>query len=291
MERQKELLKLERDVQIGRQIQQGFLPESLPQPENWEIAAYFDPAREVSGDFYDAFPIGNDRIGIVIADVCDKGVGAALFMSLVRSLIRAYGQQRHTVDWVELIGNDFTAPPETSGNEATGEPRVLHSSKTVTLKKTIELTNKYILDNHSALNMFATMFLGVLDPQTGTLFYVNCGHNAPVITGPKGIRARLAPEFPAVGMMPDLQVHVRETILEPDEMLVTFTDGVIEAHSPTGDLFTDARLMKLIEQPEPAGTSAKAMLDRVREHLQAHIGGAAQFDDITMLAVWRRPQT
>jgi sigma-B regulation protein RsbU (phosphoserine phosphatase) len=290
VERQKELLKLERDVQIGRQIQQGFLPESLPQPENWEIAAYFDPAREVSGDFYDAFPIGNDRIGIVIADVCDKGVGAALFMSLVRSLIRAYGQQRHTVDWVELIGNDKTSSPDAVGGESSDEPRVLHSSKTIAAKKAIELTNKYILDNHSGLNMFATMFLGVLDPQTGTLFYVNCGHNPPVIAGPNGIRARLAPEFPAVGMMPDLQVHVRETMLQPNETLFTFTDGVIEAKNPAGGMFTDARLMALIEQSESGGASATGILKRVQEQLQAHIGGAAQFDDITMLAVWRRPQ-
>jgi serine phosphatase RsbU (regulator of sigma subunit) len=139
--------------------------------------------------------------------------------------------------------------------------------------------------------MFATMFLAVLDPLTGTLYYVNCGHNPPVIIGPKGIRTRLTPEFPAVGMMPDLQVHVRETMLEPNEILVTFTDGVIEAQSPSGEMFTDVRLMKLIEQPEQSesgGASATSMLKRVQEQLQAHIGGAAQFDDITMLAVWRR---
>ncbi len=98
LRRQEILVKIEHDVQVGRQIQADFLPDVLPQPEGWEIEAFFQPAREVAGDFYDAFLIDDDQIGFVIADVCDKGVGAALFMALSRSLIRAFG-------WINSPGN------------------------------------------------------------------------------------------------------------------------------------------------------------------------------------------
>ena len=103
-DRQVELLKFEQELQIGRQIQADFLPEELPQPPGWDIVARFQPAREVAGDFYDAFTLSDGQIGLVIADVVDKGVGAALFMALFRSLIRFFGEQRHRAGASALDG-------------------------------------------------------------------------------------------------------------------------------------------------------------------------------------------
>jgi len=100
--------KFEADVEIGRQIQASFLPETLPDPKGWEIAARFQPARQVAGDWYDAFPLTHGRIGLVIADVCDKGVGAALFMALMRSLIRAYGQQNYALRLLDVLESGAT---------------------------------------------------------------------------------------------------------------------------------------------------------------------------------------
>ena len=107
------LLKLERDVQIARKIQESFLPGELPQPAGWEIAARFHPAREVAGDFYDSFQLTQGRrVALVIADVCDKGVGAALFMALFRSLYRAYSQQNYSMRWTDVMDEGFTRAGE-----------------------------------------------------------------------------------------------------------------------------------------------------------------------------------
>ena len=121
--------KYERDVQIGRQIQASFLPQTLPQVANWEIAARFQPAREVAGDWYDAFQLTHGRVGLVIADVCDKGVGAALFMALMRSLIRAYAQQNYALRWLDALASDDIVPARTS---TPGEGRRLPPSVGVT---------------------------------------------------------------------------------------------------------------------------------------------------------------
>ncbi len=98
---------MERELEIARRIQASFLPDNLPQPEGWEIASRFEAAREVAGDFYDAFSLaGGKRIGLVVGDVCDKGVGAALFMSLFRSLIRAFADQHYSLGWMDLLASD-----------------------------------------------------------------------------------------------------------------------------------------------------------------------------------------
>jgi sigma-B regulation protein RsbU (phosphoserine phosphatase) len=252
-ERQAELLKFERDVQIGRQIQADFLPEELPQPPGWEIAACFHPAREVAGDFYDAFTLTNGQIGLVIADVVDKGVGAALFMALFRSLIRFFGEQDRSGGSGALDG--------------------------------VMLTNDYISHNHSRSNMFATLFFGLLDPATGVLTYINGGHNPPAVVSPAGvIKSRLQPTGPAVGMLPDMVFKRQQVILEPGDLLMTFTDGVLDARDPAGQLFTEKRLQSLLQEPAP---SAAALLKRLEASLKAHIAEADQFDDITMLAARR----
>jgi len=179
---QQTLVKLESDLQTARDIQAGFLPEQLPQLEGWQIAAHFRPAREVAGDFYDAFMLKKqNRLWIVMADVVDKGVPAALFMALVRSLTRAFAQQYYSVNWADLLDSDSSKRP------ARGEGRRrIASAGTIALKNALTLTNKYILDNHIELNMFATMFVGMVDPRSGRLSYINAGHNPPFIVAADG---------------------------------------------------------------------------------------------------------
>jgi len=282
--RREELLKIEHDVQIARQIQAGFLPDRLPQPSGWEIAARFHPAREVAGDFYDAFMITqNRRVGFVIADVCDKGVGAALFMALSRSLIRAFAQQNQSLSWMDVLSDDQSTaarPRSKTGKQAPP------SIGTTALRNAMVLTNNYITDNHVDMNMFVTLFFGVLDPATGALIYVNGGHLPPVIVGPNGVKSSLAVTGPAVGLMPNVDFAIGHAQLEPGDILFCYTDGVTDARSSGGEFFGAKRLQSLLEQPDP---TASALLSRIESSVQAHIASAAQFDDITMLAVRRAP--
>lgn len=252
---------MERELEIGRTIQRSFLPEELPQPAGWEIAARFEPARQVAGDFYDAFALsGGARVGLVLADVCDKGVGAALFMALFRSLVRAFSEREYA-----------TLPAEAGADSA----RIL---------STILSTNDYIARTHGGANMFATLFLAVLDPAEGTLTWVNAGHEAPVVSGAGGVSARLTPTGPALGMMPDMRFEARKAVLAPGETLFAFTDGVTEARDAAGGLFSEERLIGLVAEGSP---SAAALLERVGTEVAAHAAGADRFDDITMLAARR----
>jgi phosphoserine phosphatase RsbU/P len=274
-----DLLKIDRDVQIARQIQVGFLPRELPQPVGWEIAARFYPARQVAGDFYDAFMLTQGRrVGLVIADVCDKGVGAALFMALVRSLIRAYAMQHYSLRWTDLLDDKLTSGAARS--------RAAPSTGTSALKNAMNLTNDYIAHNHADSNMFATTFFGVLDPISGILTYVNGGHNPPVIVGPQGIKSRLKPTGPAVGMLPDVDYRIAQATIEPGDILFTYTDGVTDTRAPNPgrELFSEKRMLALVEQP---ALTAVALLDRLDSALHTHMADADQFDDITMLAARR----
>jgi sigma-B regulation protein RsbU (phosphoserine phosphatase) len=282
-QRQKQLLRYERDLQIGHQIQLGFLPQTLPQPPGLEIAAAFRPAREVAGDFYDAFTLSNNRrVGFVIADVCDKGVGPALFMAIIRSLIRAFAQQHYSLRWMDNALDLLTMQP--TGKPRADRRRSLPSIGTAALKDAVELTNNYIVRNHSEAATFATLFFGVLDPETGALGYVNAGHDPPVIVGQGGVKERLTRTGPAVGLFPDADYEIRQSRLDPGDVLLAFTDGVTDARDPGGAFFGEARLLALAQQPCP---SAEAMLSRITGSVVAHIASANQFDDITMSAVRR----
>ena len=282
LRRQQSLLKFEHDLQIGRQIQLDFLADKdeLPQHPGWEIAVCFQPAREVAGDFYDAFPLVRDKIGLVIADVCDKGVGAALFMALMRSLLRAFAKQRHPLKWLDSLTDD-----EPSAAAPDLRHRRTFLSAGLSALRAVELTNNYVADIHGNMNMFATLVFGVLDLTTGVLTYINGGHNPPALIGPSGeVKARLMPTGPAVGMLPDMDFGIQQITLEPGDLLMTFTDGVTDARNPDGEFFSEERLLSILEQP---GSSAADLMDRIETSLYAHIGEASQFDDITMLAVRR----
>jgi phosphoserine phosphatase RsbU/P len=248
---------LERELSIGRQIQASFLPEKLPVVPGWELAARFQPARQVAGDFYDAFELPDGRLGLVVSDVCDKGVGAALFMALFRSLLRVLAAQ-----------NCSSADPEK------------------VLVHTLASINDYIAHTHARANMFATLFFGVLTPASGALHYVNAGHDAPLVLEPDvDTVRRLTPTGPAVGLMAGLEFKSGSTVLGPGAMLVSFTDGVTDACRLDGEMFGEPRLLELLDPRR--GLTAAAALDCIESALADYVGDHPRFDDITLLAVRR----
>jgi sigma-B regulation protein RsbU (phosphoserine phosphatase) len=271
----------ERDLEIARQIQASFLPDELLQPPGWEVAAYLQPAREVAGDFYDVFPmVENRRVGLVIADVCDKGVGAALYMALFRTLLRAFAGQHRALSWMDALSVDPAALRQTGGGRRRGLPAI----GTTALRDAVSLTNDYIAGTHASANMFATLFFGLLDPATGSLAYVNGGHEPPILWGPGGLKAELAPTGPIVGIFPEARFSVGDVQLEPGDTLLAFTDGVTEAEAPGCAPFGRQGLHALLAEPT---NSAEALLARIRATLADLAPGQEASDDITLLAVRR----
>ncbi len=269
------------ELEKGRQIQTDFLPDQILQVPDWKIAAFFQPARQVAGDFYDAFMLPDGCVGLVIADVCDKGVGAALFMALFRSFIRVFSGQT-SLQGLAILSNEV--PSTLNGSiDRTVEINITQ----IHALKAVELTNNYVAQNHSNLNMFATLFFGVLDPVTGLLAYVNGGHEPLAILGAAGVKQRLMPTGSAVGMMPNMNFKIQQVYLQPGDILLGYTDGVTDARCPSGQFFTEKKLLSLLEEP---AESAAALIERIKESAIAHIANAAQYDDITMLAVQRTPR-
>jgi sigma-B regulation protein RsbU (phosphoserine phosphatase) len=271
------LREYERDLSIAREIQCGFLPDAFPTRDGWEFAARFKPAREVAGDFYDGFELVNGRrLGFVVADVCDKGVGAALFMALIRTLLRHTAE--HTGGW-NLV-DDQPAFGLDAGHSApmlsVGVGPLLHA---------VTGTNRYLARNHQKQGYFATMFFGVLDPHTGTLIYVNGGHNPPVLLRRDDPEPMLLPPTgPAVGILEDSQYVIGTAHLGPGDALFIYTDGVIDARSLDGTSFTMNRVLDVVRQPFD---SAQGLLDNLDDSLKSHVQAAEQFDDITMVVLRR----
>ena len=264
---------LDKEMESGKKIQQAFLPARIPQITGWEIAKYFHPARRVSGDFYDAFRLPDNRIGLVIGDVCDKGVGSALFMALFRSLIRVFSG-KISLRGVSVPGSTKTEP-NSSGDYY------------YDALNAVSLTNDYIAEEHGEEGLFATLFFGVLDPQTGKMAYVNGGHEPPYIVNQSRVRKRLTTTGPVVGMMPAMDYSIQQVQIEPGDILIGYTDGVTEAMSPEEKLFGKNRFISLLEKP--ASTAGK-LIEQIKIELFNHIDYAPQFDDITMMAVHRKSQ-
>ena len=275
--RESSLLRYKRELQIGREIQAGFFPTTLPQPPGWQLTARFQPAREVAGDFYDAFALPHGKIGLVIADVCDKGVVAALFMALLRSLLRAFTQQHY---YLMAATGDAAAG---AGDEARARP-FLAIDRDVLLD-TIRLTNGYIGSNHANTHIFATLFFAILDPVSGELLYVNCGHIPPILQQEDGSVARLMPSGPAIGLLLDASYTVQQVQLAPGDTLLAYTDGITEARDPQGKLFGEKKLLQLVG--EHAQDSAVELLDTIEGAVGEYTDGAAASDDRAMLALMR----
>ena len=265
----------EQELEIGRRIQSGFLPDTLPDVPGYELAAHFQAARVVAGDFYDAFVLPSlDRAALVIGDVCDKGVGAALFMTLFRSLIRATAQSRNFLTWAVDSDPAATIQAGTDIAELVRE----------TLANTIALTNNYVAVTHGKTSMFASVFIGLLDPNTGKLSYINAGHEEAYVVGQDGIRAKLEPTGPVVGIFAGAQHAIASVVLEPGDTLLTYSDGVPEATNDSGVQFTSERLEELLND---FSGSASELIDSVNAALGDFTHGAGQHDDITLLAASR----
>jgi len=269
---------LNNELERGRQMQTNFLPAQLLHRSGWEITAFFKPARQVAGDFYDVFELPGDRIGLVIADVCDKGVGAALFMALFRSLIRIFSGQI-SLDGLCVLGDQALANLVSSAADETEA-----DSCRIEPLEAVQLTNDYISKNHGETGMFATLFFGVLDPASGSLTYINAGHEPPYIIGPVGVKETLSPSGPAVGVIPHAEFKIQQAHLGAGDTLVGYTDGIPDARSPHDQLFTKERLQLLFEQPF---SSASDLLEQIIANLTTHIDDAPQDDDVTILAVRR----
>lgn len=246
---------LARELEIGRRIQQGFLPRSLPRVERWRIAALCEPARQVGGDFYDALILPGGRLAFVVADICDKGVGAALYMALFRSLLR-----------VQL------------GQAPAGE------DSAATLARCLAVLNDYIATEHERDNMFATLFVGILDPDTGHIDYVNAGHDPPMLhRRAGGSIERLTPTGPAVGLLPGLRHPTASTEIAVGDRLIVFTDGMTEARGELGAL-GEARLIELLAAH---GGNVNAWLALAADCVREHVGDHDRHDDVTLLCLQR----
>jgi phosphoserine phosphatase RsbU/P len=287
------LREYEKEMSVAHDIQAGFLPDDLPSPKGWEVSARFKPAKQVGGDFYDVFELINGRrIAFVVADVCDKGLGAALFMSLIRTLLR------HTAEHTShshLSEDDLTVVVDSTPGAETAVPPLLSVSDRMVLPPELSIgagplvqavigTNRYLTSHHLQQGYFATMFFGVLDPESGEFLYINGGHNPPVLSRADGRTELLQPTGPAVGILPDCSYSLGHVRLDPGDALLMYTDGVPEARDTEGKLFGMERMMV----PEiMSGQTAAGLIDALHRDLQDYIGTADQFDDITTLAVRR----
>ncbi len=264
---------LDNEMAKGKKIQRDFLPRHIPQIPGWDIAIYFHPAHQVSGDFYDAFRLQENLLGFVIADVCDKGVGSALFMALFRSLIRVFSG--HTNLQGVSVPGSTGSDPDSRGDFLS---EVLNA---------VALTNDYIAEEHGEEGMFATLFFGVLDPATGRLAYVNGGHEPLFIVNSSGIKGQLKATGPVVGIMTAIKYEIRWIQLAPGDILIGYTDGVTEARSPQENLFGKKRFKALLKNSPP---TASELIEQIKRDLFEHINNAPQFDDITMIAIHRESE-
>ncbi len=253
---------LERELDIAREIQQGFLPAALPQVPGWELGAYFKAAREVAGDFYDAFLLPDGQLVFLVGDVCGKGVGAALFMTLFRTLLRA----PFTTAALLVAGTTLSTARQ--------------------LEQVVAFTSRYVAETHGDANMFATLFMGVIDPATGMLTYVNCG-NEPALLRSGSSLTHLRPTGPVIGIALQAPVAARQIALQKDDLLVAFTDGIPDATNSRDEIFGRERLWAAIEQ---GATKPTALITAMETQLGDFVGDAPQFDDITLLAIRRSSQ-
>ena len=269
---------LSNELEKGRKMQKSFLPAELPDISGWEMRTFFQPAKQVAGDFYDVFELPDNHLGLVVADVCDKGVGAALFMALFRSLIRIYSggnEQDRSLPSGGVIHPDELA--------RTDEMSIIANSPTLHPLNAVSATNNYIAHNHGDVSMFATLFFAILNSANGQLSYINGGHEPIIIAGPDGgVKRTLDPTGPAVGMLPDIDFKIGQTVLEPGDTLFAFTDGVSEAQSAETELFTKDRLLSLFLEPF---ASIDELMQRIEGKLADHIGNIEQSDDITFMSI------
>jgi serine phosphatase RsbU (regulator of sigma subunit)/predicted ester cyclase len=250
-EEMRERERVEQELLVARRIQQTSLPKEVPNVKGWEIAPLYQPAREVGGDFYDFHLLSNDRVGLVVGDATGKGVPAALVMST-------------TCGMLQLAS------------------RALASS--LSPGEVLEQVNETLFTRIPA-NMFVTCFYTILDPKSGCLTYANAGHDLPYLRRRGGEAEELRARGMPLGLMPGMSYEESEIVLDDGEAALFYTDGLVEAHDPKGEMFGFPRLQELVsEHAADEGSLEEALL----EELYTFVGeGWEQEDDITLLALKR----
>jgi phosphoserine phosphatase RsbU/P len=256
------LNRIDEELAVARRIQASFLPRRLPQPPGWQITGFSRGAQAVGGDFFDCIEFSDGTLGLVVADVCGKGITAALFVALTRSLLRAASQ----APWVFQGG-------------------LVHAAENI-LSGALWLLNDYLCREHGDSSIFVTIFYAMLDPRTGALAYINAGHNPPLIVG-RTATGSVETELGSlpVGIFAGEDYRVMHDTIAPGEYLVAFSDGITEAVGPAEELFGDQRLNSLLYANMAHG--AETMLKAVISAIDAYTAGLPQSDDLTLLVVGR----
>ena len=240
--------RVEQELRVARRIQQASLPKEVPTLEGWQISPFYQPAREVGGDFYDFHLLSEGRLGVVVGDATGKGVPAALVMSTTCGMLQAVSEALDSISPGEVLSR----------------------------------VNETLVDRIPQ-NMFVTCFYGVLDPKRATFTYANAGHDLPYLrhgSGAEELRARGMP----LGLMPEMSYEQKEIVLEPTDSALLYSDGLVEAHDPQGEMFGFPRLRALVAEYAEERSLGEALL----EELYSFVGeGWEQEDDITLLTLRR----
>jgi serine phosphatase RsbU (regulator of sigma subunit)/predicted ester cyclase len=241
--------RIEQELRVARSIQQASLPKEVPALGGWEIFPVYQPAREVGGDFYDFHPLSEGRLGLVIGDATGKGVPAALVMSTTCGMLQAVSQAL-----------DSSSPGEV-----------------------LERVNETLLARIPP-NMFVTCFYAILDPERGNLTYANAGHDMPYVRRVGGYAEELRARGMPLGLMPGMSYEEKEIVFDAGEAALFYSDGLVEAHNPHGEMFGFPRLRALIAEHG----KKQSVGDFLLEELYSFVGeGWEQEDDITLLTLRR----
>ncbi len=240
--------RIEQELLVARRIQQASLPKEVPTLEGWRITPFYQPAREVGGDFYDFHLLSGDRLGLVVGDATGKGVPAALVMSTTCGMLRLAAQS-----------------PTSSPGEI--------------LQRVNEALFPYI-----PANMFVTCFYAILDPRSGSLSYANAGHDLPFRRRRSGDAEELRARGMPLGLMPGMSYEEKEITLQAGEAALFYSDGLVEAHDVHREMFGFPRLRALVAEYGEEGP----LVDSLLEELYSFVGeGWEQEDDITLLTLRR----
>jgi serine phosphatase RsbU (regulator of sigma subunit)/predicted ester cyclase len=240
--------RVEEELRVARSIQQASLPKEVPALEGWQISPYYQPAREVGGDFYDFHPLSEGRLGVVVGDATSKGVPAALVMSTTCGMLQ-----------LAALALAFSSPGEV-----------------------LERVNEALVARIPA-NMFVTCFYAILDPGSGSLTYANAGHDLPYLHR-NGYAEELRARGMPLGLMPGMSYEEKETILHSGEAALLYSDGLVEAHDPQGGMFGFPKLRALVAEHG----EERSLGDLLLEELYSFVGeGWEQEDDITLLTLRR----
>ena len=243
-----ERARIEQELQVARSIQQAALPKEVPTLEGWKISPFYQPAREVGGDFYEFFELGDSRVGFAVGDATGKGVPAAFVMSATCA----------------LLGGVATGSGASPGD-------------------VLSRVNEAVLARIPP-NMFVTCFYAILEPESGHLLYANAGHNLPCCSHEDTTTDLEARGMP-LGLMPGMSYEEKATVLVPGESVLFYTDGLVEAHSPQGEMFGSPRLRSLLSGRHEGRSDLSGLLV---EELVLFTGEEwEQEDDITLLTLER----